>query len=152
MRVFAAVALACTLAGTAIAASSTQAVVKARSTTLGKILVAGNGQALYMFAHDKSTKSTCTGKCATFWPPLLTTGAPKAGTGVKAAMLGTTHRAGGAVQVTYHGHPLYFFKEDTTDGQATGEAMTAFGAAWYALSPAGVKVVPAGGGGGGGYG
>jgi predicted lipoprotein with Yx(FWY)xxD motif len=150
MRGFIILVVASALTGTAVAGSTSQALVKARTTSLGKILVAGNGKALYMFARDKSTKSMCTGQCATFWPPLLTTGAPKAGPGVKATLLGTSHRANGTVQVTYHGHPLYSFKQDTTDGQATGEATTAFGASWYALSPAGVKVMPAGGGGGGG--
>jgi predicted lipoprotein with Yx(FWY)xxD motif len=168
-RVLAALAVAGALTGTAMAASGSIAVVKVRATSLGSTLVASNGKTLYMFAHDTTTKSTCSGSCATFWPPLLTTGQPKAGPGVHAALLGTTHRAGGKLQVTYHGHPLYFFANDKKAGATSGEGVKAFGAEWYVLTPAGSKVVPApmttttptttttpagggGGGGGGGYG
>ena len=152
MRGLAAVVVACVLAGTALAASNSQAVVKMRSTSLGDILVAGNGKTLYMFARDKGTKSTCTGACATFWPPLLTTGAPKAGAGITAGLLGTSHRADGTVQVTYHSHPLYFFAKDTKAGQTKGEGLAAFGAKWFALSPEGTKVTPPASSPGGGYG
>jgi len=152
IRALAAVAVACALTGTAIAASNTQAVVKMRTTPLGKILVAANGKTLYLFMHDTGTKSTCTGACATYWPPLITTGAPKAGAGVNAALLGTTRRANGQMQVTYHGHPLYFYVKDAKAGQTSGEGVSAFGAKWFAVSPAGVKVVKAPTGGGGGYG
>jgi predicted lipoprotein with Yx(FWY)xxD motif len=140
--------VACGLTGTAVAASESPAMIKVRTTSLGKTLVASNGKTLYLFARDKTTKSTCSGSCATFWPPLLTTGAAKAGAGVTASLLGTTHRSDGTVQVTYHGHPLYFFAKDTTAGQTNGEGVAAFGAKWFALSPAGVKIpAPAAGGG-----
>lgn len=152
IRAIAAVAVACALTGTAVAASGSQAVVKMRSTPLGKILVASNGKTLYLFMHDKSTKSTCTGACATYWPPLITTGAPKAGTGVNAALLGTTRRGNDQMQVTYNGHPLYFFVKDAKAGQTTGEGVSAFGAKWFAVSPAGGKVTPKAPSGGGGYG
>src|SRR5256885_2223137 len=141
--------LACALTGTAVAASGSQAVVKIRATSLGKTLVASNGKTLYLFARDKTTKSTCNGSCATFWPPLHTTGPAKAGPGVTARLLGTTHRADGTVQVTYHGHPLYFFAKDTKAGQTNGEGVAAFGAKWFALSPAGVKIPPPAAAGGG---
>jgi predicted lipoprotein with Yx(FWY)xxD motif len=152
------------LTGTALAASGSIAVVKIRATSLGSIIVASNGKTLYMFAHDTTMKSTCSGSCATFWPPLVTTGKPKAGPGVQAALLGTTHRADGRLQVTYHGHPLYFFVKDTKAGATSGEGVNAFGGKWYVLAPTGSKVVPAPmtttaptttttpSGGGGGYG
>jgi predicted lipoprotein with Yx(FWY)xxD motif len=149
IRGLAALVVACVLAGAALASSSSQAVVKMRSTSLGNILVAGNGKTLYMFARDKSAKSSCFGACAAFWPPLLTTGAPKAGAGITAALLGTTHRSDGKVQVTYHSHPLYFFAKDTKAGQTNGEGVAAFGAKWFALSPAGTKVTPPSAAGGG---
>ena len=79
MRVVAALVVASVLTGAAVAAIGSTAVVKVRATSLGSTLVAANGKTLYMFAQDKSTKSTCSGNCATFWPPLLTTGRPKAG-------------------------------------------------------------------------
>ena len=141
--VLAALVVASALAGTALAASGSVAVVKVRATSLGSTLVASNGNTLYMFAHDTGTKSTCSGMCATYWPPLVTTGKPKAGSGAHAALLGTTHRADGKLQVTYHGHPLYFFANDKKAGATSGEGVKAFGAKWFALSPAGVKIVPA---------
>jgi predicted lipoprotein with Yx(FWY)xxD motif len=151
------VALACALAA-AFAASALAAgsapIVKVGSTGLGKILVDSRGHTLYLFEHDKGGKSSCAGQCATFWPPLLTTAKATAGTGAKASMLGTTRRADGKLQVTYHGHPLYFFAKDARAGQTTGEELSAFGGEWYALSPAGVKVGKHSGpsSGGGGYG
>ncbi len=142
-RILAALVVASALTGTALAASGSIAVVKVRATSLGSTLVASHGNTLYMFAHDTTTKSTCSGMCATYWPPLVTTGKPKAGTGVHAALLGTTHRANGKLQVTYHGHPLYFFSNDKKAGATTGEGVKAFGGKWFALSPAGVKIVAA---------
>jgi predicted lipoprotein with Yx(FWY)xxD motif len=142
IRALAALVVASAVTGVAVAASGSTAVVNVRSTSLGKILVASSGKTLYMFAQDKSTKSTCSGNCATFWPPLLTTGSPKAGPGVTASLLGTTHRADGKLQVTYHGHPLYFFANDKKAGETGGEGIKAFGAKWWVLSPAGVKIAP----------
>jgi len=143
-RVLAALVVASVLTGTALAASATIAVVHVRATSLGSTLVAANSKTLYMFAHDTSTKSTCSGSCASYWPPLVTTGKPKAGPGAHAALLGTTHRADGTLQVTYHGHPLYFFVNDKKAGATSGEGLKAFGGKWFALSPAGSKIVPAG--------
>ena len=75
--------IAFVLAGTALAASDSQVVVKVRTTSLGKILVATNGKTLYMFAKDTPSESYCNGNCAKFWPPLITSGKPTAGPGVK---------------------------------------------------------------------
>jgi predicted lipoprotein with Yx(FWY)xxD motif len=107
---------------------------------LGKILTNGHGQTLYLFEKDKHGKSACYGPCAKFWPPVLTTGKPKAGSGVKAALLGTTKRRDGKSQVTYNGHPLYAFLEDKKSGQAKGEGTKFFGAEWYVMNAAGKKV------------
>ena len=142
-RFLAAVVVASALTGTALAASGSVAVVKVRATSLGSTLVSSNGKTLYMFAHDTSTKSTCSASCATYWPPLVTTGKPMAGSGARAALLGTSHRADGRLQVTYRGHPLYFFANDKKAGQTSGEGVKAFGGKWFALSPAGVKIMPA---------
>jgi predicted lipoprotein with Yx(FWY)xxD motif len=117
-------------------------------TSLGRILVNSSGHTLYLFGKDKNGKSSCSGMCASFWPPLITTGKPRAGTGAKASLLGTTKRADGRLQVTYNHHPLYMFKKDTKKGQTNGEGLSAFGATWYAVSPAGARVVKSGGGGG----
>jgi predicted lipoprotein with Yx(FWY)xxD motif len=127
-------------------------VVKTAKTTLGTILVDAKGRTLYMFLKDKAKKSTCSGQCAVYWPPLLTTGKPVAKPSAKAALLGTTKRAGGKLQVTYKGHPLYRYSLDKKAGQTNGEGVNAFGAHWYAVSPSGAKVVKPSSGGGGGYG
>ncbi|MEA2254677.1 MAG: hypothetical protein QOG35_722 [Solirubrobacteraceae bacterium] len=127
-------------ATTALPAVSKPATVKTRTTKLGKIIVDGSGRTLYMFGKDKGTKSSCSGACATAWPPLLTKGKPKAGTGATASKLGTTKRSDGTTQVTYGGHPVYRFKNDAKAGDTNGQGLTAFGGVWYVVSPTG-KVI-----------
>jgi predicted lipoprotein with Yx(FWY)xxD motif len=107
---------------------------------LGKILVNGHGQTLYLFEKDKHGKSSCNGACAAGWPPALTTGKPTAGAGVSSSKLGTTKRKNGKMQVTYNGHPLYAYIGDSGPGKAAGEGSTAFGAKWYVLNAKGNKV------------
>src|SRR6185436_14344195 len=130
------------------AARASGPMVSTAKTSLGRILVNSSGRTLYLFGKDKNGKSSCSGMCASFWPPLITTGKPRAGTGAKASLLGTTKRADGRVQVTYNHPPLYTFKKDTKKGQTNGEGLSAFGATWYAVSPAGARVVKSSGGGG----
>src|SRR5690349_13174071 len=87
-----ALVLACALAGALAAsafASTGAPVVAAHTSAFGKILVDSRDHTLYLFERDKTTKSTCYGQCAKFWPPLLTTAKAKAGAGVNASMLGT---------------------------------------------------------------
>ena len=129
---------------TAAGGSAPPATVDAGSTNLGSILVDSQGQTLYLFQADSGTTSACTGSCATAWPPLRATGQPTAGNGINASLLGTTPRSDGDPQVTYNGHPLYTFVKDTSAGQTNGEGVNAFGALWYALSPAGDQVTGAG--------
>src|SRR4051812_34845486 len=107
---------------------------------LGKVLVNGHGQTLYLFEKDKHGKSACYGQCAKFWPPALTTGKANAGAGVKGSLLGTTKRKDGKLQVTYNGRPLYAFLMDKKPGQAKGEGTKFFGAEWYVMNAAGKKV------------
>ncbi|WP_028060282.1 COG4315 family predicted lipoprotein [Candidatus Solirubrobacter pratensis] len=126
-------------AGTSVAAGST-ATVKTRHGQLGTFLVGPNGRTLYLFEKDKTKKSTCSGACAKAWPPLLTTGKPKASGSAKASLLGTTKRSDGTTQVTYKGHPLYYFIQDTKAGQTKGQGIDGFGAEWYVLSPSGKKI------------
>ena len=120
--------------------SQTSATVGVASNKLGQILVDGRGFSLYLFEADTTTKSTCSGDCAANWPPLLTNGAPMASGAAAQAMLGTTARSDGTTQVTYNGHPLYFFVSDTKAGDTHGQGLTAFGAGWDVLSPAGNKI------------
>ena len=123
------------------------------SSSLGSILVNSTGRTLYLFKADVGAKSACTGACATAWPPLLATGTPTAGTGLTASKLATITRSDGTQQVTYNGHPVYLFIKDKKPGQTTGQGVTAFGAAWYALTPAGnqISTQPTTSGGGYGY-
>ena len=108
-----------------------------RRTRLGEILVDSRGRTLYLFEKDTRGKSRCSGSCAVNWPPLLVTGRPVAGSGVKASKLATTRRSDGKMQVVYNGHPLYRFIADTRPGSTTGEGLDAFGARWFVVSPAG---------------
>ena len=123
------------------------------SSSLGSMLVNSTGRTLYLFKADVGAKSACTGACATAWPPLLATGKPTAGTGLTASKLATITRSDGTQQVTYNGHPVYLFIKDKKPGQTTGQGVTAFGAAWYALTPAGnqISTQPTTSGGGYGY-
>jgi predicted lipoprotein with Yx(FWY)xxD motif len=140
---FAVLSAALSLIGGALAVNhpiSADVKVAGASSGLGRILVDGRGRTLYLFEKDKHGKSTCAGQCAAFWPPLIASGKPLATAGAKTSLLGTTKRADGRLQVTYNHHPLYRFVKDTKKGQTNGEEIDAFGAEWYALSPAGAKV------------
>jgi predicted lipoprotein with Yx(FWY)xxD motif len=109
-------------------------------TPLGRILVDSKGITLYDFPPDKGTRSVCYGACAALWPPLITNGKPVAGPGVKASLLGTTRRSDGKFEVTYNGHPLYYFVSDRKPGQTTGQGLNQFGGPWWVISPAGKEV------------
>jgi predicted lipoprotein with Yx(FWY)xxD motif len=113
------------------------AAVALRKTELGPTLVDNQGRTLYLFEKDKSTASTCDGACATVWPPLLTNGKPQAQAGIAASKLGTTKRGDGKVEVTYGGHPLYYYVSDTKPGELGGEGLDQFGATWDAVAPSG---------------
>ena len=106
----------------------------------GKFLADGQGRALYLFEADKGSTSTCTGACASAWPPVTASAMPMAGGGVSQSLLGTTKRADGTEQLTYNGHPLYYFAADTGSGMAKGQGTKAFGAGWYVLNAKGAKI------------
>ena len=126
--------------GTTAPSQSAGATLSVRSSSLGQILVDGRGKTLYLFEADKATQSTCSGACAQAWPPFTTTGTPKVSAGASPSLVGTTTRSDGTTQVTYAGHPLYFFINDTKPGDVTGEGSTAFGAGWDVLAPNGDKI------------
>ena len=137
-----AVSLSYGLGFASAAPSSASAATKVgtASSSLGRILVDGHGRTLYLFAKDKKGKSACSGACAAYWPPLLTSGKPHAVAGAKASLLGTIRRADGRRQVTYRHHPLYFYAGDMGKGQTSGQGLTDFGGAWWVLSPGGNKI------------
>jgi predicted lipoprotein with Yx(FWY)xxD motif len=121
-------------------AKSTGTVVKVARSRFGLILVDSKGITLYDFPPDKGTTSVCYGACAALWPPLLTNGKPVAGPGIRASLLGTTKRKNGKLEVTYGGHPLYYFVTDRKPGQTTGQGVNQFGGPWWVISPAGKEI------------
>jgi predicted lipoprotein with Yx(FWY)xxD motif len=119
---------------------ASQATVSTASTSLGSILVDGTGRTLYLFQKDQPNQSACSGACVSAWPVDQTSGTPKAGSGVKASLLGTIKRTDGTTQVTYNKHPLYYYSGDSQAGQQNGQGLNAFGALWYVVGPAGNQV------------
>ena len=125
---------------TASPAATGMTIAVATDPKFGQILVDSKGITVYLFVADTSTSSTCYTSCASIWPPVLTSGAPQAGTGADASKLGTTTRTDGKIEVTYAGHPLYYFFKDVAPGDAKGQAVNGFGALWWVMSPAGVSI------------
>jgi predicted lipoprotein with Yx(FWY)xxD motif len=124
---------------TAAFASTSKPTVSLRKTALGRVLVAANGRTVYLFTADKGKESACYGQCAGVWPPLI--GAkPTVGAGLSASKLGTTKRKDGKPQVTYGGHPLYYFAPDKKTGDVKGQGIVHFGGSWWVVSAAGVKI------------
>jgi len=107
---------------------------------IGSLLTDGNGRTVYLFTKDSGTMSSCSSGCASVWPPVTTSAHIQVGSGASASLLGTTQRAGGQTQVTYNGHPLYYFVGDAQPGQTNGEHLNEFGGLWYAVSPNGMQV------------
>jgi predicted lipoprotein with Yx(FWY)xxD motif len=132
-------AAAALVATTAVASTYRSPSISLRTTKVGKVLVAANGRTLYLFTADKDKKSTCYGQCVGYWPPLIGAKAT-VGAGLKASLLGTTKRRGGKLQVTYGGHPLYFFAQDKKAGDVNGQGFVHFGGTWWVVSAAGKKI------------
>src|SRR5262245_19245034 len=139
-----AIVAAALAASSATSAAQSGARVALGRSPLGRVLVDGRGRTLYLFEKDKRGRSSCSGTCAAYWPPVLTHGKPGAAAGVKASLLGVTRRSDGTSQVTYAGHPLYRFALDAKPGQTRGQDLHDFGAGWYVLSAAGKKIEKAG--------
>jgi predicted lipoprotein with Yx(FWY)xxD motif len=131
-------------AGSSAAGSSSAAgtiVTVKHAGKLGTILAAGpERMTVYLFEADKGPSSKCSGACAGAWPPVTTSGAPVIAGGAVAADLGTIKRQDGTTQITYKGHPLYYFVKDKDSGDAYGQGVNGFGASWYVLSAQGAKV------------
>jgi len=134
---FASIAAALAVANATTTGGTTVAVAKSR---LGRILVDSKGITLYDFVKDKGGASSCYGACAALWPPLITKAKPHAGQGVRASLLGTTKRKDGKLEVTYNGHPLYYFVSDRKPGQTTGQGVNQFGSPWWVISPTGKEI------------
>src|SRR6185437_13880683 len=148
-------------AGSGSSTSST--VITTKTSSGGSFLTNGAGRAIYLFMADSTGKSACDGACAAAWPPVIATAQPTATGGAQASGLSTITRSDGSKQVTYDGHPLYYFTGDTGPGTDKGQGLDNFGAKWWLVAPTGSTITTAvtiGGagatssptsGGGGGY-
>ncbi len=138
------VAAALSLAGLSVAlagaSTSARTTVSTAKTGLGTVVADARGRTLYLFEKDTRRHSACSGACAVYWPPLITRGKPLARGGARQALLGTIKRSNGSLQVTYAGHPVYRYIQDTRRGQTSGQGSVLFGAGWDALTPAGKKI------------
>jgi predicted lipoprotein with Yx(FWY)xxD motif len=92
---------------------------------------------LYAFSTDTATTSTCNGLCAIFWPPVLTQTAPAAMGSVNGSLLGAIQRSDGTFQVTYNGHPLYYFALALTTGSTAGNGAMVFGGTFNTVNVSG---------------
>ena len=113
-----------------------------RHTALGNTLVDANGRTFYLFRADKHNRSTLSRSGFAVWPAFTSAGTPQARSGVSASHVAII-RSDGRRQVTYYGHPLYYFVGDKHSGEANGQGLTEFGALWYVLSPNGTAVTSA---------
>ena len=119
------------------AGSGGGAAIQTHASKFGTILTDGSGRSVYRFESDTGTASTCYHACAAIWPPVMTTGSPIAIAPAMSALLGTTPRQDGGVQVTYAGHPLYYYYTDQSPGDVTGENVNSYGALWDLMKPSG---------------
>jgi predicted lipoprotein with Yx(FWY)xxD motif len=120
--------------------SGSAATVTTHSGPHGTYLTDAAGHTLYMFGKDTDGKSHCTGGCASEWPPLTTSGGPKATGSAQSSMVGVAPRPGGGSQVTYAGHPLYTFAGDSGAGDMSGVGLNDFGGLWSAVAPDGTAI------------
>ena len=118
-------------------ASSGGPAVSVAGTSLGDILVDGDGLTLYMFTADSGGKSACSGDCVANWPPLTGDAAPTLGAGLDAEDFATITRDDGAKQVTFYGMPLYTFAGDKAAGDVSGQGLAG---KWYVLKADGTPV------------
>lgn len=116
------------------------ATVITRRGGLGTYLTDSAGRTVYEFEADSNGKSACSGACVSVWQPLTTKAKPTASRGATAADVATITRSDGSKQVTYKGHPLYYYSGDTAAGQTTGQGNDGFGAKWYVLAPSGAPI------------
>lgn len=123
------------------AASGSGKVVKLGNTSFGRILQDSRGRTLYLFTKEKGKgKSKCYGDCARAWPPLITKGEPRARGGAKQSELGTTKRRDGKLQVTYNGHPLYYYVDEDEPNEVLCQAVDEFGGIWYVVDKNGKAI------------
>jgi predicted lipoprotein with Yx(FWY)xxD motif len=107
-------------------------VLRTTHSAYGQILSNRRGFALYHFTHDPPGMTTCYGACAKSWPPYLVRTAPS-GHGPGGGELGAVKRSDGRLQVTYNGHPLYYYVGDKHPGQVLCQGVNQYGGKWLVL-------------------
>jgi predicted lipoprotein with Yx(FWY)xxD motif len=126
--------------GALASSHAVRSTVTAGPSAYGRVLFDGRGFALYAFSRDPRGKSVCTGACAKAWPPYVVKTRPRAASGVRARLLGTTRRADGGLQVTYAGRALYYYVGDRSKGQILCQNVSEFGGLWRVIRPSGTLV------------
>jgi predicted lipoprotein with Yx(FWY)xxD motif len=119
----------------------TGTVIKSAKSQFGMMLFDGTGQAIYLFDKEQTTKPECYDACAEAWPPVLTRGTPTAEDGAKQNLLDTTKRTDGKTQVTYGGHPLYYYAHEAKN-EVKCHNIQGFGGLWLVVTPAGRAAAP----------
>lgn len=122
--------------GTASGAVGSGVTVRTGDSDFGRMLFDGEGQAIYLFDKERTSRPACYKACAQAWPPVLSDGIPNAAGAVRPALLGTTTRSDGTVQVTYGGHPLYYYAHEGP-GQVLCHNVSEFGGLWLVVTPPG---------------
>jgi predicted lipoprotein with Yx(FWY)xxD motif len=115
-------------------------VITTATSSVGTFLIDGSGRAVYLWVKDTGDASACSGACAGAWPPVTAAGTVTASGSASASDLGTITRSDGTKQVTYDGHPLYYYAGDSGSGMASGQGSDSFGAKWWLVSPSGSDV------------
>jgi predicted lipoprotein with Yx(FWY)xxD motif len=138
-------ALAGGLLAVALALSATPAMAARPSVTVhdsrfGRILTDGGGRTLYLFTRERTARSRCYGACAGAWPPLIAHGPLVSGRGARRGLLGTTRRRDGSRQVTYRGHPLYYYVGERRVGEILCQNVVEYGGTWLVVSPTGKAI------------
>ena len=118
------------------AGTATGVTIMTAGSDFGEVLFDGTGQAIYLFDKEATKVPDCYGDCAVAWPPVLTSGSPVAGAGTMTDLLGTTPRTDGSTQVTYAGHPLYYYAHEGKN-QVTCHNVSEFGGLWLVVTPTG---------------
>ena len=119
----------------------TGTVIESAKSEFGRMLFDGTGQAIYLFDKEQTTKPECYGACAEAWPPVLTKGMPTAEDGAKQNLLDTTKRTDGKTQVTYGGHPLYYYAHEAKN-EVKCHNIRGFGGLWLVVTPTGRPAAP----------
>lgn len=115
---------------------STGTIITSGNSDFGTMLFNNVGQAIYIWELEESSTAECYSDCAKAWPPVLTTGEPRTMGDVNNKLLGTTKRTDGSTQVTYNGHPLYYYAHEKA-GEVKCHNVSTHGGLWWVIQPSG---------------